>query len=160
MATQLQQLVPFAQVLGLSGASALSAYIASFSLVGVPVAAMAPTDLATKQWLKMFHIGKNSVPPLAAPIAACFAFLAYQARDLQKRYLYGAAAILPLTIPAFTGVVMWSGIKALEAAANGSPSAPSDAEVKSLLAKWSTQNLGRAILAGAAAALGATAMLS
>ena len=57
-------------------------------------------------------------------------------------------------------MVMWSGINALEAAAKGSPYAPSEREIRSLLAKWSTQNLGRAILVGAAAVFGAAAMLS
>ncbi|EME41959.1 hypothetical protein DOTSEDRAFT_25620 [Dothistroma septosporum NZE10] len=160
MASQSQQLVPFAQVLGLSGASALSAYIASFSLLGVPVVSMAPTDLATKQWSKLFHSGMKVVPPSAAALSACFAFLAYGARDVQKKYLYGAAAVLPLGIPAYTRAIMWSGIQALEAAAHASAYAPSENEIKVLLAKWSTQNMYRALLAGAAAGLSAVAMLS
>lgn len=90
----LQQIVPVAQLVGLSSASALSGmylqqerrtmtdfpigYIASVSFMSVPSILVAPSaDLAARQWKKLYDMGKASAPPFAVTCAACFSFLAY-----------------------------------------------------------------------------------
>ena len=72
------QLVPFAQVLGVTGAAMLSGLIVSASYVSVPVIAMAPPDLMAKQWAATYSIGKATAPPIAVTCSICFAFLASQ----------------------------------------------------------------------------------
>ncbi|CAK4033192.1 hypothetical protein SEPMUDRAFT_45218 [Lecanosticta acicola] len=107
MATRTQQLVPMAQLLGLSGASALS--------------------------------GRFGVSPAA---------------------LYASAAVLAPCVAPYTFTVMWSGVQALEAKAAGAGNAPSDAKTKDLVKVWSGQNLNRALIVLAAAALSAVAAIS
>ncbi|KAF2174186.1 hypothetical protein M409DRAFT_16457 [Zasmidium cellare ATCC 36951] len=166
MSERTQQLVSVAQLLGLSGASALSAYIASFSLIGIPACQMAPIDLQAKQWSRIYHIGKDSVPPFAIALSGSFAFLAYHFRHAQGRFpippvvLYSLAAVLPPSVVGFTFTVMWNGVQALEAKAAGNADAPSEAETKSLVAKWKVQNYVRSAIVGSAAVLGAVALLS
>lgn len=98
MSEQTQQLVSVAKLVGLSGAAGLSgklnllyppinrgsltdvgipAYIASFSVIGIPAVQMAPVDLMAKQWSRIYHIGKDTAPPFAITISSAFAFLAY-----------------------------------------------------------------------------------
>lgn len=74
--------------------------------------------------------------------------------------LWGLAAALPPCVVGFTFTVMWSGVQALEAKAAGKADAPSDAESKELVAKWSLQNYVRSAIVGSAAVLGAVAILS
>lgn len=88
-----------------------TAYIASFSLFGVPLAGMAPTDLATKQWSKMFHIGMNSAPRVAVALTACFAFLTYSGESksvawadvLRGHLTIGHSSRCPEEVPVWRG---------------------------------------------------------
>ena len=54
---------------------------------------------------------------------------------------------------------MWRGIKAICARANGDANAPSEAETKALIERWSAQNMWRAYITGVATVLGTVAML-
>lgn len=55
---------------------------------------------------------------------------------------------------------MWDGVTALEAKANGETKAPSDAEIKGLVEKWSSQNVVRALMVATSALLGGAAILA
>lgn len=55
---------------------------------------------------------------------------------------------------------MMPGVKALESKASGDVQAPSDAETKALVQKWSGQNLHRALMVAASALLGGAAILA
>lgn len=48
------------------------------SYAGVPAVAMAPSELAAKQWKRIYGLGVAAVPPMVVSCSACFAFLAYQ----------------------------------------------------------------------------------
>lgn len=74
--------------------------------------------------------------------------------------LYSLAAVLPPSVVGFTFTVMWNGVQALEAKAAEKADAPSEAETKSLVAKWKVQNYVRSAIVGSAAVLGAVAVLS
>ena len=145
---------------------------------------MAPTDLMTKQWSRIYHIGKDSVPPLALCCSTVFGFLAYAskssskphqsvivltstlARKLDGRFgvspttLYTSAAVLAPCVAPYTFAVMWNGVQALEAKATGASDAPSATESEALVKTWSKQNLHRALIVGTAALLSAVATLS
>lgn len=73
--------------------------------------------------------------------------------------LYSAAAIVAPCIVPYTRAVMWPTITAIVAKAEGKADAPSEAETKALVEKWSGQNMHRAYIVGTATLLGAAAML-
>lgn len=150
---------------------------------------MGAEDLA-KQWNRAYKLGKATVPPLAIASASCFAFLAYQcealspdvdgwlaglagmtdlclvARNMKGHLpiscfaLYSAAAIVAPSIVPYTLTVMWPTILAIAAKAEGKTDAPSEAETKALIKKWSGQNMHRAYMVGTATLMGAVAMLA
>ncbi|KJX93997.1 hypothetical protein TI39_contig4228g00007 [Zymoseptoria brevis] len=153
MSSNLQLFVPVASVLGLSSASALAGLIASVTVITVPAIKLAPTvDLLAKQWLKCYKLGKAMAPPLAIICSSCFAFLAYQTRGnlgtfpVTPSALYAAAALIAPTIIPYTLTVMNSSVTALETRGEGTADAPSDAETKAWVEKWSRMNLHRALL--------------
>lgn len=74
--------------------------------------------------------------------------------------LYIAAAIVAPCIVPYTGTVMWPTITAIEAKAEGNARAPSEAETKALIEKWSGQNMHRAYIVGTATVLSIVAMLA
>lgn len=75
-------------------------------------------------------------------------------------FLYSLAAALPPSVVGFTFTVMWDGVQALEAKAAGKADAPSEAETKSLVAKWTSQNYVRSAIVGSAAVLSAVAFFA
>ena len=79
---------------------------------------------------------------------------------MSKAVLYGAAAAIAPCIVPFTQIVMWPGIMAIERKAHGQAGAPGDGEIVGLIARWSAQNVQRAVITGTAALLSAVATLS
>ncbi|KAI5363712.1 hypothetical protein Slin14017_G056760 [Septoria linicola] len=167
----LQKFVPPAALLGLSSASFLTAYIASFTLVTVPSIETGTTKesatSAAQQWRRAFKLGRTFAPPFAITCAACFTFLAVQTRGIVGRYpispsaLYTTAAILaPSIVPYTIAVMAPSTLRPLEAKATGEGSVPGDQETLDLIKKWSAQNVVRAGLAGTAAVISAFAILA
>ncbi|PTU24154.1 hypothetical protein P175DRAFT_0497273 [Aspergillus ochraceoroseus IBT 24754] len=151
-----------AQAVGLTGAGWLAGNIASFSLVTAPALLQSchsyqvPASLIVKQWRELYEKGKRQNPPIAASVAAAFAYLAWSVRQgtslapLAPRNgvaLYSAAAVLTLGIVPWTLIAMTSTNKALldRASATWVSTDKSNEEVEGLLEKWTVLNAIRSL---------------
>ncbi|TKA77770.1 hypothetical protein B0A55_04681 [Friedmanniomyces simplex] len=163
--------VSAAQIIG------VTSMIASISFIGIPAIALAPPEIAARQWQKAYNIGKASAPPFAITSAACFAYLAYAFRHAISKpnamglkspmVLYAVAAVaIPCIVP-FTILVMnpRANLRLIalageaEQAGKGKTVGTSEGEVRQLLRTWTAMNYVRAVVVGAGAVLGAVATM-
>ncbi|KIX94734.1 uncharacterized protein Z520_09424 [Fonsecaea multimorphosa CBS 102226] len=130
-----------------------------------------PSSIISKQWRYIYDSGKSQNPPIAAITAAAYLYLAWSAHRVaplgQLPLCYGSAAMLTLGIVPFTLIAMSSTNNKLIQHSNAVPKSPStplqqpsDEEVDSLIAQWTTLNLIRSLLPLAGSILGAVAMLA
>ncbi|KAK4574220.1 hypothetical protein LTR86_001981 [Recurvomyces mirabilis] len=172
-------LVTVVQIAGVTTAAFLSGAIASVSWMTIPSLAVAPDEIAVKQWRRAFGIGKATAPALALPSALCFAYLAYATRNIVSKtsvlgirsptVLYGVAAMAILCIVPYTLIVMEPGanrrLMALAEEADAVAKGESrelmgkEGEVKVLLRKWTGMNYNRALFTGFGAVVGAVATM-
>ncbi|KAI5458080.1 hypothetical protein BGZ63DRAFT_363440 [Mariannaea sp. PMI_226] len=144
---------------GIVGSAWSSGSIASISLIGVPGALLAPSSAAATIWAEFFARGIALMPKIAATAAVSYLYAAYDARsrgDSWKGFVAGA--VLTISIVPYTQIFMSGTNALLHAAANGTSSAGVD-EVRSLIGKWASLNLGRSLLPLAGAGLGLVALL-
>ncbi|KAF2754149.1 hypothetical protein EJ05DRAFT_150351 [Pseudovirgaria hyperparasitica] len=160
----------------LTGSAFLSGFIFSFSWYGIQsVSYLAPPELLTQQWRRMYSIGASTAPVLALACAGGFGALSYASRQLGNTtrlvtpsMLYGAAAVLVPTIAPYTILVMRPGandelIGMAEKAERGAKGdgVGSEERIGELLANWKRMNFVRAVTVAAGTVLGglATVML-
>jgi hypothetical protein len=62
-------------------------YIASMSLVTVPVCAVAPPAIAVKQWAKAYAMGASTAPFIAIASSLSFGYLASQGSNISSWFL-------------------------------------------------------------------------
>ncbi|GKZ38137.1 hypothetical protein AbraIFM66950_010107 [Aspergillus brasiliensis] len=166
-----------AQAIGLTGAAWLSGNIAAFSMNAAPALLRAhnedhlPAINVVRLWRNLYESGKSQNPPIAVVTASAFFYLAWSTRSSSPLFrqvarstttLYGAAAILTLSIMPYTIAVMSSTNNALlaESASNSEPTSLRGTEIEQLVSKWISLNGFRSLLPLAGCLLGAFATLA
>ncbi|KAK0746376.1 hypothetical protein B0T18DRAFT_429349 [Schizothecium vesticola] len=154
-----------------------SAILLSSSLAGVSLAFSAflvprlldlPVPLMLVQWRATFHQGSKTMPPAAAAAAALYFYLAAAHRRSARGVYYLTAGVLSFGIIPYTVAFMMATNRMLEARAERAERAGMLEEVveevleeadgvgsKFLVDRWGVLNLGRAVMVGVAAVVGA-----
>lgn len=158
-----------------------TAILLSSSLAGVSLALSSfliprlldlPTPLMLVQWRATFHQGSKTMPPAAAATAALYFYLAAAHRRGPKGVWYLAAGVLSFGIVPYTVAFMMGTNRMLEARAERAERAGVLEEVveevveeaegvgsKFLVDRWGVLNLGRAVMVGVGAVVGAWATI-
>lgn len=142
--------------------------VSAISFYAVPELLKSPTPLLAKQWAALYNRGKSTVPPVAAVVTACFAYLATKTPvnvDKIKFYKYVAAAVLSIGIVPYTFGVMGKTNRKLHAKAEQTKTFKvTDEFIEAgveketahwLVDHWAVLNLGRGLLLLASAGVGA-----
>ena len=87
-----------AKLLGPPLAVFLGAYNFTFSQNVMPHLYSNSPAVLTTLFEKIYHRGASTIAPIAAIAIASNAYLAYQSRGENKRRMYGAAAVLVLSL--------------------------------------------------------------
>ncbi|KAK0275001.1 hypothetical protein LTR35_011423 [Friedmanniomyces endolithicus] len=167
-----------AQIAGVTSAACLSGLIASVSFIAIPAIALAPPEVAVRQWKKAYDKGISSAPFFAITSAACFGYLAYATRHVVAKpnaiglrspmALYAVAAVAIPSIMPFTIAVMnpRANLRLMalageaEQKGKGKAVSVSEGEVRQLLRTWTGLNYVRAVAVGTGAVFGAVAAIS
>lgn len=154
-----------------------SALLLSSSLAGVSLALSSfliprllelPVPLMLVQWRATFHQGSKTMPPAAAATAALYFYLAAAHRRGPKGVWYLVAGVLNFGIVPYTVAFMMGTNRMLEARAERAERAGVLEEVveeaegvgsKFLVDRWGVLNLGRAVMVGVGAVVGAWATI-
>ena len=119
------------------------------STVCIPALALAPPEIAIKQWAKSYYIGRAQAPALAAMALSAYIYLAYapgRTVTTSERYAYIAAGALTFANIPYTLATMMTTNNELEALASDSAEKVAERgdRVKYLFQKWYKMNLVRA----------------
>lgn len=155
-----------------------SALLLSSSLAGVSLALSSfliprllelPVPLMLVQWRATFHQGSKTMPPAAAATAALYFYLAAAHRRGPKGVWYLVAGVLNFGIVPYTVAFMMGTNRMLEARAERAgvleevvEEVVEEAEgvgSKFLVDRWGVLNLGRAVMVGVGAVVGAWATI-
>lgn len=123
--------------------------MAACSVIGVPPLALAPPELATKQWAKLYYIGRARGPTISAAGLLAYIYLAYASGHTvspAEGYAYLAAGATTIAIVPYTFVAMMPTNNEIEQLAGETEKAAASGErVRYLMRKWYKLNLVRSI---------------
>ncbi|KAI0732169.1 hypothetical protein C8Q72DRAFT_882607 [Fomitopsis betulina] len=141
--------VRIAQLVGIGASGYLAGFISACSIVGVPPLAFAPPEIATKQWAKLYRIGRARAPAIAASGLLAYIYLGYVSGHTvcpAEGYAYLAAGAATIAIVPYTLATMMATNNEIEGLAAGTEKAAANGErVKYLMQKWYKLNLGRSL---------------
>ena len=124
--------------------------MAACSVIGVPPLALAPPELATKQWATLYYIGRARGPTISAAGLLAYLYLAFYASGRSvspaEGYAYLAAGATTVAVVPYTFVAMMRTNNEIERLAGETEKAAASGDrVKYLVGKWYKLNLVRAV---------------
>ncbi|KAK9352253.1 hypothetical protein V1505DRAFT_332878 [Lipomyces doorenjongii] len=123
-----------ATLLGTASLGVLSGTILSGSFFCTPVILTAPPEMQPALFIRMYTIGKRTMPPLAVATASTLVYSYATASVQQPHYLYSAA--LTLAIIPFTLLVMMPTVRACH---------EQRPDLESCIKRWGILNLIRGL---------------
>ncbi|KAK1830342.1 hypothetical protein QBC39DRAFT_354232 [Podospora conica] len=160
--------IRLAQATSILLSSSLTGVSLAISAFLVPRLLELPVPLMLLQWRATFHQGSKTMPPAAAAAAALYFYLAAAHRRTDRGVPYLAAGALSFGIIPYTVAFMMATNRMLEARAARAERVGMLEEVveeaegvgsKYLVDRWGMLNLGRTVMVGVAAVVGALATI-